>query len=133
MLAVVGELLDESISDGAAAALALNICCNAGKISKSRSPIDEAGQLRSFGNLVEAIQVIANVTTHVFSSMASSFCLGGIEHFPQLGALDPVDGITHRVFRSWKAPSGDLGFNPFGGVWSKLNLHGNVSLALALP
>ena len=80
-----------------AATLALDVSGNIGKVAERRSAINEARHLRGFGRLVELIEVVADMATHLFAGMAPALGLRGIEHLAEFGALGAVDGVAHGV------------------------------------
>lgn len=116
MLTVVGELVDESVGGGAAAALALGIGGDVGQIALRRGASDEAGRSDSLRRLVQAVEVIADEAPHVVAGVAAALGLRGLEHVAQLGALRTVDRVAHGVFGRGKPAGGQLGLHPLFGV-----------------
>jgi hypothetical protein len=115
VLAVVRKLVDEVVGDRAALALALDVGRHLGYGAASGGPVNEARHL-SCGRLIETVEVIARVTTHVIRREASALGLGRRELGAQLGELRLIDGVANSIFSCREAAGSELGLHPLGSI-----------------
>jgi hypothetical protein len=130
VLTMIGELLYKGIGGCAAGALTLDVCRDVRKVATRCYAIYKPGQLRSFGGLIEPIEVIADMSAHVFGAMAAPPSFRGIEHLAQLGLPGALNRVADRILGRRKPPGGQFGLDPLGSVRSKLDFHSQCFLSV---
>jgi len=119
-LAVIGELIDELVGDGAA--FALDIGRDLGNGAARGGPVNKARHLR-LARLIKAVEMIACVTAHVIRREVAALGLGRRELGAQLDEFCLIDCMAYGVFGRGEAAGSKFGLHPLGSICGELDFH----------
>jgi hypothetical protein len=111
MLTIAGEFVYEGFGHGAILTLLLEKGRDFRDVASSRFAIDELRHSTCW-SLLNAVEVIACILTHLLGGDPPSFSLGGVERGAKLRDLDLVDSMANGVLGGQKPPGGNPRLDP---------------------
>jgi hypothetical protein len=126
VLAVIRELVDEGVRNGAAFTFARDVSSDLGDVAARRCPINQLRHLTRRCQ-TEAIEVIARMAAHVVGGVTAALGLRRRKLGAELDQLGLIDGMADGILGRSKSARGKLRLHPLGRIWCQFNFQRVIS------